>query len=105
VSLSPYGDADIAFLLRDCGLPVHTPGTANAGNYGVFDRYDQVLVDDAKRGQINVIVPSVSVQASAFPEAELAIDQPIWVDGTKFMIRDRDAEGDGALKKLYLRRA
>jgi type IV secretory pathway protease TraF len=100
---APYGDADLAFVLKDCGVPVSTP--RSTGNYGVFDKADRMLVDDQQRGQVNVTVPSVTVQASAYPAGDLEIDQPIVVDGVNYAIRDHEADSDGALKKLYLRKA
>ena len=102
---APYGDADLAFVLKDCGKPVSTTHTASAGNYGAFDKADRMLVDDQRQGQVNVSVPSVTVQASAFPAGDLEINQPITVDGVNYVIRDHEADSDGALKKLYLRKA
>ena len=101
----PYGDADLVFVLKDCGVPVSTAHTAGAGNYGIFDNFDRMLVIDRQRGEVNVVVPSVSVKVSAYPAGDLEIDKPITVDGVKYMIRDHADEGDGALKKLFLRRA
>jgi hypothetical protein len=47
----------------------------------------------------------VTVQVSAFPATALAIDQPITVDGVNYVIREHDSTQDGALKKLFLRKA
>jgi hypothetical protein len=102
---APYGDADLPFILKDCGVPVSTAHTGSAGNFGIFDKFDRMLVNDAQRGEVNLTVPSVTVQVSAFPAGDIEIDQPITVDGVKYMIRDHDADSDGALKKLYLRKA
>ena len=99
----PYGDADLAFLLQDCGVPVTTPNTLTAGNYGVLDKADKLIVQDAQRGEVTATVPSVTVQVSAYAPTDIALDAPITVDGVSYVIRDHDADSDGALKKLWLR--
>ena len=99
---APYGDADIAFMLGDIGVPV-SAGGVNA--YGALDKADKLIVQDAKRGEIVATVPSVTVQVSPFPATAIAIDAPITVDGVNYYVREHDATGDGAVKKLYLRKA
>jgi hypothetical protein len=100
----PYGDADLPFLLEDCGVLVATATTGSpATHYGILDKADKMIVSDEKRGEITATVPSVLIQVSAFPAADIAIDAPITVDGVNYVVRDHDAESDGALKKLWLR--
>jgi hypothetical protein len=100
---APYGDSDLAFVLKDCGVPVSTTHVPSA--FGIFDKADTLVVQDGNRGEVVSTVPSVTVQASAYSAADLEIDQPITVDGVNYVIRDHSADSDGALKKLFLRRA
>lgn len=99
---APYGDADIAAMLKDIGVPV-IAGSVSA--FGAFNLNDMIVVQDAQRGEVHASMPSVEVQDSAFPSAALAIDAVINVDGVNYYIRDHDAPGDGAILKLYLRKA
>lgn len=98
----PYGDADIAFALEDVGATV-VIGSVNA--YGALDKEDKLVIKDSARGEIVATVPSVTVQASAFPAASLEVDQALTVDGVSYTIRTHESTSDGALKKLYLRKA
>jgi hypothetical protein len=99
-----YGDADIQPMLKDIGVPVST-ATVRSGTWGALNLNDTLLINDQQRGEVAVQVPSVEIQLSAYPPADIAIDAPVTVDGVNYTIRDHDAAGDGALKKLYLRKA
>jgi len=99
-----YGDADNAFALEDIGVTVSAGGVVA---FGALDLEDKLVIQDpGGRGEIVAQVPSVVVQVSAFPAAALAIDAAITVDGADYVIRGHEAASvDGALKKLYLRKA
>jgi hypothetical protein len=98
-----YGDTDIPAMLQDVGVPFAAGGVT--GQYGILNLQDKVIVHDAERGEVHATVPSVEVQVSAFPVAALAIDAPVTVNGVNYYIRDHDASADGALLKLWLRKA
>jgi phosphohistidine swiveling domain-containing protein len=98
-----YGDADIAACLKDCGGVVVAAGGLTS--YGALNLNDKVIVQDAQRGEVHAQVPSVEVQTSAFPAAAIAIDSPLTVDGVSYFVRDHDSPGDGAVIKLFLRKA
>jgi len=99
---APYGDNDLAYCLQDMGVPVVAGGVAS---FGAFDLHDTIVVEDAQRGQVHAHVPSVVVQVSAFSDAALAIDAAITVDGVNYRVREHEALNDGALLKLFLRKA
>jgi hypothetical protein len=67
---------------------------------GLLDEADQILVQDAERGEVVVLATTLTVQTSAFPAA--AIGQPVAVGSRNFTVRDRQRIGDGGLTKLLL---
>ncbi len=99
----PYGDADIGYMLQDVGRVPVVAGGVSA--YGAFSQNDMIVTHDAQRGEVHAQVPSVEVQASAFPATAIAIDVAITVDGVNYIVRDHDSPGDGAVIKLYLKKA
>jgi hypothetical protein len=93
-----FGDADIPALLVDFGIPVIVG--AVSGNKGILDEADQILVQDASRGEVVVLATTLTVQTSAFPSVK--IGDAVSAGGKNFTVRERLREGDGALTKLLL---
>lgn len=94
----PYGDADIPALLADMGIPITVGGVAGKG---LLDEADEILVQDAQRGQVVVLATTVTVQTSAFPN--MKIGNAVVAGSKTFTIRERLHIGDGALTKLLPR--
>lgn len=92
-----FGDADIPTLLADMGIAV-TVGGVNG--IGLLDEGDEVLVQDADRGQVVALMTTLTVRTTDFPAA--AIDQAVAVGSRNFTIRERLRIGDGGLTKLLL---
>lgn len=92
-----FGDSDIATLLADMAIAV-TVGTQSGR--GLLDEADEILVQDADRGQVMVLMTTLTVRTTDFPAA--AIDQTVAIGSRNFTVRDRRRIGDGALTKLLL---
>jgi hypothetical protein len=92
-----FGDADIPTLLADMGIAI-TVGGVNG--IGLLDEADEVLVQDADRGQVVVLMTTLTVRTTDFPAA--AIDQAVAVGSRNFTVRERLRIGDGGLTKLIL---
>jgi hypothetical protein len=92
-----FGDADIPTLLAAMGIPITVGGVAGVG---LLDEADEVLVQDAERGQVVALMTTLTVRTTDFPAA--AIDQAVAVGSRNFTIRDRARIGDGGLTKLML---
>ena len=90
-----FGDADIPALMADMGIPVTVGGVAGVG---LLDEEDQILVQDQSRGEVVVLMTTVTVQTSAFPNAQ--IGDAVVAGGKTFTVRDRRRIGDGGLTKL-----
>jgi hypothetical protein len=60
----PYGDSDIAFALKDVGVPVVAGGV---NSYGALDLQDKLIVQDSQRGEVVALVPSTTSYASMTP--------------------------------------
>ncbi|MGH9716408.1 MAG: head-tail joining protein [Candidatus Acidiferrales bacterium] len=92
-----FGDADVAYLLADMGIAI-TVGGVNG--IGLLDEADEVLVQDADRGQVVVLMDTLTVRTTDFPNA--AIGQTVAIGSKNFTVRERLRTGDGALTKLLL---
>jgi len=92
-----FGDADIPALMADMGIAITVGGVAGIG---LFDAADEVLVQDAQRGQVVVLMSTLTVQTSAFPN--VAIDAAVVIGVLNFTVRERERIGDGGLTKLLL---
>lgn len=90
-----FGDADIPALMADMGIPVTVGGVAGVG---LLDEGDEILVQDAVRGQVVVLATTVTVQTSAFPS--MKIGDAVVAGSKTFTIRERLRIRDGALTKL-----
>src|SRR5579863_1666343 len=92
-----FGDSDIPTLLADMGIAV-TVGGVNG--IGLLDEADEILVQDADRGQVVVLATTLTVRTTDFPSA--AIGQTVAVGSRNFTVRERLRIGDGGLTKLLL---
>jgi hypothetical protein len=91
-------DSDIPFLLADLGVPV-VVGAVSAK--GLFDAADEIVLQDKNGdGGVGVNIPTVTVQASVFPNIKR--DDAIQVDGVNWFVRDRLRIEDGSLMKILL---
>jgi hypothetical protein len=79
------------------GIPITIGGVAGIG---LFDEQGQVIVQDGERGEVIVLVPTLRVQTSAWPNVE--VDQAVVIGSKNFTIRKRLPEGDGGLTVLQL---
>ena len=92
-----FGDSDIPALMADMGIAVIVGGVPGIG---LLDEAGEVMVQDALRGQVVVLVTTLTVRTSAFPG--LAIDAPVVIGTRTFSVRERLPIGDGGLTKLLL---
>ena len=92
----PLGSAsDVAFMLKDAGVPVSYNGTSS---YGILDRSDALQSSDG--AQVQVRSTTLLIAADAF--TNVRDDASIVVDGRPYFIRWHDLEDDGALMRLVL---
>jgi hypothetical protein len=107
--------AEFQLMLEDCGVPV-VCGSVNT--YGLLDYDDQIVEGEAgfasgigggtqKRGEIIGRQIIVTVLSDEFQPGALAIDTPITVDGTDYVIRTALAHSHMGLNltSLYLGRS
>lgn len=102
-TVAAFRDADIPAMLADTGVAINIGATKDSDGVdgvGLLDEADQILVQDANRGQVIELVTTLTVQTSAFPN--MAIGDAVSVAGKSFTIRERLREGDGGLTKLLL---
>jgi hypothetical protein len=92
-----FGNADIPALMADMGIAVTVGGV---GGVGLLDESDEIIVQDAQRGQVVVMATTLTVQTSAFPA--VAIDAAVVIGSKNFTVRERLRVGDGGLTKLLL---
>jgi len=92
-----FGDADIPALLADMGIAVTVGGVAGIG---LLDEADEVLVQDAARGQVVMMMSTLTVRTTDFPS--VAINTAVVVGSKNFTVRERLRIGDGGLTKLLL---
>lgn len=92
-----FGDADIPALMGDMGIAVTVGGVAGIG---LLDEADQILVQDANRGEVVATATTLTIQTSAFPSAK--IGDAVIVGSKNFTVRERLRESDGGLTKLLL---
>jgi hypothetical protein len=92
-----FGDSDIPALMADMGIAISVGGVVGVG---LLDEADEILVQDAQRGEVVVLASTLTVQTSQFPAA--AIGQAVVVNGKNFSVRNRWRIGDGGLTKLWL---
>jgi hypothetical protein len=98
----PFFEADLPFLIADTGVPVTVGGVDGVG---IVSYADQVLVQDPAtsesfRGQVVVLVTTLTVQTSAFPLAK--IGDAVVIDGQNFTVRERLRDSHGGVTKLLL---
>ncbi len=92
-----FGDADIPALMADMGITV-TVGAVDG--VGLLDEADQILVQDAQRGEVVATATTLTIQTSAFPA--VAIGATVVIGSRNFTVRERLRESDGGLTKLLL---
>jgi hypothetical protein len=92
-----FGDSDIPALMADMGIAVTIGGV---GGVGLLDEADEILVQDAARGQVVVTMTTLTVRSSDFPA--VAIDAAVVIGAKNFTVRERLRMGDGGLTKLLL---
>jgi hypothetical protein len=92
-----FGDSDIPTLMSDMGIAITVGGVAGVG---LLDESDEVLVQDAARGQVVVMMTTLTVRTSDFPA--VAIDAAVVIGSKNFTVRERLRMGDGGLTKLLL---
>jgi hypothetical protein len=92
-----FGDSDIPALMADMGIAVTVGGV---GGVGLLDEADQILVQDAERGQVVVTMTTLTIQTSAFPAVK--IGDAVIIGSKHFTVRERLRESDGGLTKLLL---
>jgi hypothetical protein len=83
--------------MADMGLAVTVGGV---GGVGLLDEADQILVQDAERGQVVVTMTTLTIQTSAFPAVK--IGDAVIIGSKHFTVRERLRESDGGLTKLLL---
>jgi hypothetical protein len=96
-SATAFGDSDLPTLLADMSIAITVGGVSGVG---LLDEADEVLVQDADRGEVVVLMTTLTVRTSDFPNA--AIDQAVTIGASNFTVRERQRIGDGALTKLLL---
>ena len=92
-----FGDSDLPTLFADMAIAVTVGATSGKG---FLDEADEILVQDAGRGEVVVLVTTLTVRTADFPQ--LAIDQTVAIGSRNFTVRQRQRMGDGALTKLLL---
>jgi hypothetical protein len=92
-----FGDSDIPTLLADMGIAITVGGV---DGIGLLDEADQILVQDASRGEVVATATTLTVQSSAFPA--VAIGAAVVIGSKNFTVRERLRESDGGLTKLLL---
>jgi len=95
LTVPPFGDADLPAMMADFGVPV-TVGTV--AGLGILNEADEILVQDATRGGVTVLMTTVTVQTTKFPT--MKIGDAVVAGSVSFTIRERLRVGDGALTKL-----
>jgi hypothetical protein len=83
--------------MADMGLAVTVGIVAGVG---LLDEADQILVQDAERGQVVVTMTTLTIQTSAFPAVK--IGDAVAIGSKNFTVRERLRESDGGLTKLLL---
>lgn len=96
-TVTAFGDSDLPTLLADMAIAVSVGGTSGVG---LLDEADEILVQDADRGEVVVLMTTLTVRTTDFPSA--AIDQAVVIGSRNFTVRQRQRIGDGALTKLLL---
>ena len=87
---------------RDDEASVGTPVVFNGTPFfGLLDTNDIVVVGD--HGKAEVLGATITLLVRVLDVPNVAIDDPIQVDGVDYLVRDRLREGDAALVKLLLR--
>jgi hypothetical protein len=92
-----FGDGDIPALMADMGIAVTVGGVVGIG---LLDEADEILVQDALRGQVVVMATTLTVRTTDFPA--VAIDAAVVIGTANFTVRERMRIGDGGLTKLLL---
>src|SRR5215469_4062327 len=98
-SATAFGDGDIPTLLSDMGIAITIN---NVSGTGLLDEADEILVQDAERGEVVVLMTTLTVRTTDFPNA--AIDQAVAIGSRNFTLRERLRIGDGGLSKFSLSR-
>jgi len=83
--------------MSDMGIAITVGGVAGVG---LLDEADEILVQDAARGQVVVMMTTLTVRTSDFPT--VAIDAAVVIGTSNFTVRERLRIGDGGLTKLLL---
>lgn len=83
--------------MADMGIAITVGGVAGVG---LLDESDEIEVQDAARGQVVVMMTTLTIRTSDFPAA--AIDAAVVIGSKNFTVRGRLRIGDGGLTKLLL---
>lgn len=83
--------------MADMGIAIVVGGVHGVG---LLDESDEVLVQDAARGQVVVMMTTLTVRTTDFPA--VAIDATVAIGAKNFTVRERLRMGDGGLTKLLL---
>lgn len=90
--------SDVAFMLKDAGVPVSYNGTSS---YGILDIVSSEFADDA--GSTRTKINRLTIATDAF--TDLRIGGRIFVNKLPYRIDDvQPDDGDGALTVLTLAR-
>lgn len=92
-----FGDGDLPTLLADTAVAVTIGGVSGIG---ILDESDEVFTQDGARGDVTVLMTTLTVRTTDFPNA--VIGQSVVIGAHNFTIRERLRIGDGALTKLLL---
>lgn len=88
--------SDIAFVLRDAGVPVVFNGVST---FGIVDQSD-ALEGTESGGMMQVHVTTILIQTSVF--TNLRLEGSIIAGGTPYRIDRVSPEDDGALTRIYV---
>jgi hypothetical protein len=91
--------ADLPFLLSDFGVPVVA---GSVQTVGILDLTTASETFGSETAQVVLQVPSVLVRTGSLPAVKTG--SAITVNGVAYTVRDRQAESDGALERLFLKR-
>ena len=92
--------ADLPFLFSDFGVPVVA---GSVQTVGILDLTTSAESFGSETSDVVMQIPSVLVRSGTLPAVK--VRSSITVDGVAYTVRDRRAESDGALERLFLQRA
>lgn len=95
-----FGDSDIPLMMAAFQARPVTIGSTTG--VGLVDSEDQVYAtsDGPDRGGVVISVSKITIQTSQFPDCK--IDDPVFLDGLSYSVRERLRKHDGALTEILL---